>query len=174
MCHINRIEPVRVKGLAHLIDLVYVIKRCSAGKVSILRSRMVRRGSTSEAAEKTMNILKRQCAACPWKITTVPERDIPGGYCPTKHQNIKNTVAEPGRFHNTGTFSTMACHETSVGREQACTGWVNHQLGSGNNIALRLYAFGNPEAFAGLELDVEQHETFEATLPTRRQRGRGL
>ena len=103
----------------------------------------------------------KQCKACPWKRSTVAARDIPGGYCRNKHANLRNTIAEPGRFVP-GPMRMMACHETPVGRESACVGWVAHQLGPGNNIGLRLLA--RDGRFNGIELDGEQCETFEETL----------
>lgn len=61
----------------------------------------------------------------------------------------------------------MACHETSPGKELPCVGWLAHQLGPGNNIALRLHV-----AFGKLDADVKtvgpQHETFEDTIPKQR------
>jgi len=45
-----------------------------------------------------------------------------------------------------------------------CVGWLNHQLGRGNNIGLRL-SMMSCENIRDLKLDGEQHETFEDTLP---------
>jgi hypothetical protein len=58
----------------------------------------------------------------------------------------------------------MACHETPVGREKPCVGWLNHQLGVGNNILLRFAARSRPELH-DFETIGEQHERFEDTLP---------
>lgn len=108
---------------------------------------------------------RRQCKACPWKISTVPDQDIPGGYCSTKHENLRSTIAEQARVPIPGTpLRLMACHETTGGNELACVGWLEHQLGRGNNIALRLAASRDP-SLADYELDGPQHETFEDTLP---------
>jgi len=101
----------------------------------------------------------KQCKACPWKVSTVPERDIPNGYCATKHAKLRRTIArDPAHVGH-----AMACHETPVGRERPCVGWVVNQLGPGNNIILRLLA--RDGRFNAMELDGEQHETFEDTLP---------
>ena len=35
----------------------------------------------------------KQCKACPWKVTTDPERDIPGGYSAAKHRSLSCTIA---------------------------------------------------------------------------------
>ena len=110
-----------------------------------------------------MSVRKNQCKACPWKVSTVPDRDIPNGYNREKHANLKNTIARPGDLRGIGgAMHVMACHESPVGDEQPCVGWLVHQLGRGNNIALRLQSLDG--RYAGLMLDGEQHETFEATL----------
>jgi hypothetical protein len=57
----------------------------------------------------------------------------------------------------------MACHESPVGAEQPCVGWVINQLGPGNNIALRLLALDG--RFKHVRTDGPQHLRFEDTLP---------
>lgn len=115
-----------------------------------------------------MRIHRIQCKACPWKVSTDPDTDIPGGYSRKKHENLENTIADPGPSSLlNGVRHVMACHESPPGEEQACAGWVAHQLGPGNNLGLRLMMFRDPEAF-DLVLDGEQHERFEDTLPKRR------
>lgn len=103
----------------------------------------------------------KQCKACPWRKDVVPDRDIPGGYCPTKHENLASTIAVPGSLQSTG--RVMACHESKVGRERECVGWVVHQLGPGNNIMLRLSA--RDGRYNKLETVGPQHQRFEDTLP---------
>ena len=106
----------------------------------------------------------RQCKACPWKKSTVPELDIPGEYCEQKHQALRGTIAEPGKIpDNLTSLRVMACHEHDVGAEQPCVGWVLHQLGPGNNIGLRLLA--RDGRFSKLRTVGPQHERFEDTLP---------
>lgn len=102
---------------------------------------------------------RRQCAKCPWKASTNP-RDIPNGYCETKHRKLKETIATLGQI-NVGTLRIMACHETD---KLACVGWLVNQLGPGNNIGLRLACMRDPK-LADVETVGEQHETFEDTLP---------
>ncbi len=109
----------------------------------------------------------KQCKACPWKVGVKPAADIPGGYCAKKHAALKDTIAEPGaaglfRFDNC--LRMMACHESAVGKEKPCVGWAVHQLGPGNNIALRLYA-SRSKRFDKLETDGPQHRRFEDTFP---------
>jgi hypothetical protein len=104
-----------------------------------------------------------QCKACPWKKSVKPNRDIPNNYCAIKHANLKNTIACPGDLGGIGsTVRSMACHESGVGAESPCIGWVYNQLGTGNNIALRMLA--RDGRYAGLKIVGKQHETFEDTL----------
>jgi hypothetical protein len=114
-----------------------------------------------------VKIRKKQCKACPWKKSTVPERDIPGGYCPKLHAGLKSTIA-PGVNEQLVSLGrenrAMACHESyGNGSEYPCVGWLVHQLGPGNNIGLRLAALDG--RFEGLQTDGPQHERFEDTLP---------
>lgn len=97
-------------------------------------------------------------------------RDIPGGYCETKHKNLRETIAEQGSCGLNG-IRMMACHESPPGKEQACVGWLNHQLGVGNNIGLRLLAIKR-KVPTDYELDGPQHIRFEDTLPKKRRRQR--
>ncbi len=55
----------------------------------------------------------------------------------------------------------MACHETD---DSHCIGWLNHQLGVGNNIRLRLKVL-SCDNINELELVGKQHECFEDTVP---------
>jgi hypothetical protein len=101
----------------------------------------------------------RQCKKCPWKVSTNP-RDIPNGYCETKHANLKKTIATPGELNLSGGLNIMACHETN---DAHCIGWLMNQLGPGNNIGLRLKM--RDYDFSKVKLVGEQHERFEDTLP---------
>lgn len=106
---------------------------------------------------------QKQCKACPWKTSTVPERDIPDGYCKVKHENLRSTIADPTSNGFNPVIRAMACHEFPVGKERVCVGWLGNQLGPGNNIALRMLALkgGVPK----FKLVGEQHARFEDTLP---------
>lgn len=111
-----------------------------------------------------MRVRKKQCKACPWKKSTVPDADIPGGYCATKHANLASTIKTEANLADLGeALILMACHEAKPGAEYPCVGWLVHQLGPGNNLPLRLLALDG--RFAGLEVVGEQHERFEDTLP---------
>jgi hypothetical protein len=103
-----------------------------------------------------------QCAKCPWKVTTDPN-DIPNGYCEVKHSKLADTIAKPGALPM-GPLRVFACHESSVGRELPCVGWLENQLGEGNNIALRL-AVSMGRIDANVRTVGEQHTRFEDTLP---------
>ena len=108
-----------------------------------------------------MSKSRRQCKKCPWKTSTDPNK-IPNGYSVELHANLSCTIAEPGALRP-GSLRVMACHESPVGREKPCVGWLANQLGSGNNVALRVAAMmGRVEDFQTVG---PQHETFEDTLP---------
>ncbi len=111
-----------------------------------------------------MKVRNNQCKACPWKVSTVPERDIPGGYSCDLHEGLSDTIAEPGSLR---AARIMACHEHLPGAEVPCVGWVVNQLGVGNNIRLRMMALDG--RFRGLRTDGPQHQSFEDTLPRRRR-----
>lgn len=103
---------------------------------------------------------RKQCAKCPWKVSVNP-REIPNGYCETKHSALRSTI---GGSPFARELHMMACHETAVGKELPCVGWLHNQLGVGNNIGLRL-AVSAGRISARYELAGEQHERFEETLP---------
>lgn len=106
--------------------------------------------------------MTRQCKKCPWKVGANP-RDIPNGYCEQKHAALKSTVASGSRSIG-GQLRMMACHESLVGSEQPCVGWLANQLGPGNNIGLRLAAMRG-RVNGDFRLAGEQHARFEDTLP---------
>ena len=106
----------------------------------------------------------KQCKKCPWRVDVDP-RDIPNGYCEKAHAALESSaIAEPGAVPAGDTLRMMACHDTPVGDEKACVGWLAHQLGPGNNIGLRLRVVHDRE-LGNFETVGEQHETFEDTLP---------
>ena len=102
-----------------------------------------------------------QCAKCPWKVSTNPH-DIPDGYCEIKHANLKNTIAKKEVF--SWQFKAMACHHSNGEDSMYCVGWLNHQLGVGNNIGLRIKML-NCTNISKLKVIGKQHQKFEDTLP---------
>jgi len=104
----------------------------------------------------------RQCAKCPWKVTTDPH-DIPRGYSEELHRALAGTVATPGAI-SVGPLRVMACHEHDSEEGVHCVGWLMNQLGPGNNIGLRL-SVRDCDNIGGVRLVGEQHRTFEDTLP---------
>lgn len=104
----------------------------------------------------------KQCAKCPWKVSTDPH-DIPDGYCEIKHANLKDTIAKEGEF-NLGPLKAMACHHSTGDDNMYCVGWLNNQLGVGNNIGLRIRMM-SCENISQLKVVGEQHRRFEDTLP---------
>ncbi len=91
-----------------------------------------------------------QCRACPWKVSVVPSRDIPGGYTPALHAQLLGC-------QDRGT--TMACHESPVDDPYACVGWLVHQIGPGNNLRLRIAAIEG-------RLDASELRTFGPQHPS--------
>lgn len=105
----------------------------------------------------------KQCAKCPWKVSTNPH-DIPDGYCEIKHANLKDTISQNPLDFLRGNQKAMACHHSDGNDQMYCVGWLNNQLGVGNNIGLRM-RMSNCENISELKLVGEQHERFEDTLP---------
>jgi hypothetical protein len=104
----------------------------------------------------------KQCAKCPWKVSTNPF-EIPDGYCPTKHANLSGTIAKEGEI-NLGTIRVMACHHSNGNDEMFCVGWLHNQLGIGNNIGLRINMMRCIN-LKDLKVYGKQHQKFEDTLP---------
>lgn len=109
--------------------------------------------------------MRHQCKQCPWKKNTDPNQ-IPNGYSVEKHKALKSTIAESGSFHNIHELRIMACHDSPVGKEKPCVGWLVQQLGPGNNLSLRFAVI-----IGHIDPDVAtvgpQHQCFEDTLPSR-------
>lgn len=95
-----------------------------------------------------------QCKKCPWKKSTNAHK-IPNGYSVEQHQALKCTIG--------GGNHSMACHESEIGDEYHCVGWLANQLGPGNNIDLRLRM--SHYDLTKVRTVGEQHERFEDTLP---------
>ena len=102
----------------------------------------------------------KQCKKCPWRVDVNPH-DIPNGYCEKKHAALDKTIAR--RINVGQPLNIMACHESPIGKEKPCAGWLHNQIGAGNNIGARMWAMRNLKA--PIELIGEQHECFEDTLP---------
>ena len=108
----------------------------------------------------------KQCAKCPWKISTNPH-EIPNGYSVEKHEALEETIAK--NLDNTTEqlenidkpLKVMSCHDSG---DSYCIGWLNNQLGAGNNILLRIQMM-NCENVDQIVLDGEQHSNFQDTLP---------
>ena len=111
-----------------------------------------------------------QCATCPWKVETVPDKDIPNGYHVDLHASLRCTIQSGLDSLFRSSRTAMACHYSKRGEEFVCAGWLHHQLGVGNNIGVRLMvATGKLPVPA---VDGEQHESFEATLPSPKKKTR--
>lgn len=101
-----------------------------------------------------------QCKKCPWKKSTNLST-IPDGYSCEMHAALWDTIAEPMSLKPT---KAMACHESPIGQETYCIGYLVNQCGPGNNIPLRLtmLKYVNRHEIRTIG---EQHETFQDTLP---------
>lgn len=102
----------------------------------------------------------KQCAKCPWRKDVNP-RDIPNGYCETKHAALKSTIVSGMASLFSTVQHVMACHES---RDAHCLGWLANQIGPGNNIGLRIQMISCENATM-IQLVGEQHAHFEETLP---------
>lgn len=107
--------------------------------------------------------MPNQCKKCPWRVDVNPH-DIPNGYCEVRHRNLADTIADPGAISFGSAVPMMACHESPIGEERPCVGWMANQLGPGNNIPLRLWASKNLKE--RMILVGKQHACFEDTLPS--------
>lgn len=103
----------------------------------------------------------KQCDKCPWKVSTDPF-DIPNGYDPETHAELKSTIAVEGSLQGPG--KAMSCHEHSDSEKVHCVGWINHQLGAGNNIALRMQMM-SCDNIMSMKVVGDQHQSLEETLP---------
>lgn len=100
----------------------------------------------------------KQCPKCPWRKDVNPH-DIPNGYSEEKHCALKSTIVSG--LESLQMDRVMACHEL---HDAHCLGWLMNQVGSGNNIGLRIKMISCENA-SKIQLMGEQHETFEETLP---------
>ena len=111
-----------------------------------------------------------QCQNCPWKVDSDPHA-IPG-YDAEKHAGLISTIADPldpfvgpGEEAFKPLINVMACHDSPVGEPEPCVGWLVHQIGPGNNIAVRIWMLGCENGHR-LRTFGEQHQRFEDTIPT--------
>lgn len=102
----------------------------------------------------------KQCKSCPWRVGSVPGRDIPG-YDRALHEGLRETV-EGGLGSLGQSIKRMACHVSRPGKDVVCAGWLENQLGVGNNFAVRLAVVAGD--LPAPVVDGEQHESLEATL----------
>lgn len=102
--------------------------------------------------------LKKQCKSCPWRVECDPENDIPR-YEHEWHEGLLKTCIGPKAS------ALMQCHQSTDDEPLACVGWIHNQVGPGNNFLLRRILSRLPEDLGPFEVDGEQHERFEDTLP---------
>jgi Family of unknown function (DUF6283) len=117
-----------------------------------------------------MSDVVKQCKSCPWRVDCDPDNDIPNGYSRKLHRDLECTIADGTGSLRAGGLRAMACHYSAVGDEIPCAGWLSNQLGSGNNIGVRMAVITG--RMPRPEVDGDQHERFEDTVPTGRRRRR--
>lgn len=82
----------------------------------------------------------RQCNTCPWRVGA-DTADIPR-YRRELHERLRSTIADGvdvlDQLRSGGAVRVMACHYSTDGAERACAGWLDNQLGPGNNVLVRL------------------------------------
>lgn len=113
----------------------------------------------------------KQCETCPWRVSADPY-DIPN-YNRELHLELDNTISNPNPTpqeiintvsNNDPKLSAMSCHYFTPEDEVYCVGWMYNQLGSGNNIRLRMEMM-NCSNINQLTILGEQHCSFEHTIP---------
>lgn len=77
----------------------------------------------------------KQCKGCPWKESIDPAT-IPNGFDYEVHQRLLDNTPEAGEF-NVTELHIMSCHHSNDRDGMMCIGWLENQLGVGNNIPLR-------------------------------------
>lgn len=78
----------------------------------------------------------KQCKNCPWKLSVNPA-DIPNGFDYDSHKRILENAPKEGQIY-VEKLHIMSCHNSNDNDEMFCIGWLKNQLGSGNNIPLRI------------------------------------
>jgi len=113
--------------------------------------------------------MPKQCETCPWRVEADPH-EIPNGYSEALHEGLDKTIAKDTSLGSA--LNIMACHYSETGKETPCVGWLENQLGVGNNIGLRLWAMKNLRGQHLITIG-EQHQCFEDTLPKNKAVCRG-
>lgn len=110
----------------------------------------------------------KQCKSCPWRVDCEPTKDIPNGYSVKLHEGLRKTIRSGLESLQGSCRTVMACHYSKPGEEIHCAGWLHNQLGPGNNIGVRMAVMAGRMPVP--EVDGDQHETFDDTLPRKRRR----
>lgn len=115
--------------------------------------------AANNSIKKTLSRTK-QCQTCPWKKDADPYQ-IPN-YNLELHKGLSKTIAKDLSY--TGNHHVMSCHYSTEKIKEYCIGWLDNQLGAGNNIMMRL-EIRNYDNADQIEVFGDQHESFEDTLP---------
>ena len=79
----------------------------------------------------------KQCKTCPWRVDVKPARDVPS-FDPGIYDRMKASLRSGVESMAEKTRIVMECHSGKRGSKIPCAGWLHHQLGVGNNFAVRL------------------------------------
>jgi hypothetical protein len=104
----------------------------------------------------------KQCSGCPWRKSIDPA-SIPYGFNHETHKKLVDHRPAEGVFHVTE-LHAMACHHSNDMDNMYCIGWLENQLGEGNNIPLRI-RMRNCTNLNEIETYGEQRERFEDVKP---------
>ena len=106
----------------------------------------------------------KQCETCPWRVDS-KVINIPN-YCPELHQDLQQTITDDKdtieQLYD-DTLRIMLCHWSKENNPSYCVGWLHNQLGTGNNIQLRI-KFMTCENGDELEVIGEQVKSFKDTF----------
>lgn len=110
-----------------------------------------------------------QCKTCPWRVGADPHA-IPA-YVPELHRKLDRTIQSGVESAvpviKGGGVHIMACHYSKPDDEFACAGWLENQIGPGNNLGVRLMVLNGRLPVP--KTDGPQHPTFAATLPKKKR-----
>ena len=106
----------------------------------------------------------KQCKTCPWRVDS-KVKNIPN-YCSQQHQDLEQTITDDRDIIQQvfdSQLKIMACHHSDDNNSIYCVGWLYNQLGTGNNIRLRI-KFMSCANINELEVIGKQVKSFKDTF----------
>ena len=86
---------------------------------------------------KNANKPRKQCVTCPWRADVDPW-NMPGGHGYVLPEMLSSHTPSGMESLATPVLRVATCHEAAIAKKLPCVGWLVHQLGPGNNFAVRL------------------------------------